>query len=133
MKRNNSFSLMLTICSILISSTGSAYGHGGSFRGHGGGFGYGGRYGGGFALGYGLGSGLGYGYGYGYGPFGGYRGYGYEYPPVIAVPVAPPVYIERSIAPPPQPNFWYYCRNAGAYYPYVRECPGGWEQVAPHP
>jgi len=26
----------------------------------------------------------------------------------------------------------YYCNDAKAYYPYVRECPSGWRRVAPH-
>jgi FKBP-type peptidyl-prolyl cis-trans isomerase FkpA/FKBP-type peptidyl-prolyl cis-trans isomerase FklB len=28
-----------------------------------------------------------------------------------------------------QASFWYYCNDAKAYYPYVRECPSGWLQV----
>src|SRR5260221_3375687 len=27
--------------------------------------------------------------------------------------------------------YWYYCAAAGAYYPYVQNCPGGWELVLP--
>lgn len=59
----------------------------------------------------------------------------YYYPPVVAVPAAPPVYIEQStpVPPPPQPNYWYYCAAARNYYPYVKECPGGWQRVAPQP
>jgi hypothetical protein len=30
-----------------------------------------------------------------------------------------------------QASFWYYCKDAKTYYPYVRECPSGWQQVAP--
>jgi FKBP-type peptidyl-prolyl cis-trans isomerase FkpA len=30
-----------------------------------------------------------------------------------------------------QASFWYYCSDAKAYYPYVRECPSGWQQVVP--
>jgi len=30
-----------------------------------------------------------------------------------------------------QASFWYYCNDAKAYYPYVRECPSGWLQVVP--
>ena len=30
-----------------------------------------------------------------------------------------------------QASSWYYCRDAKAYYPYVRECPSGWQQVVP--
>lgn len=51
----------------------------------------------------------------------------YYYPPVVEVPVAPPVYIERA----PAAAYWYYCDNPAGYYPYVRQCPGGWQRVAP--
>ena len=30
-----------------------------------------------------------------------------------------------------QASNWYYCNDAKAYYPYVRECPSGWMQVIP--
>lgn len=60
----------------------------------------------------------------------------YYYPPVIAVPAPPPpVYVEQ--APPasaaPAPGYWYYCSNPDGYYPYVKECPGGWQKVQPQP
>jgi hypothetical protein len=76
---------------------------------------------------------------------------GYYYPPVVVAPSAPPTYIEQgggqpAIAPPqsasqsqaaPQSpseaNWWYYCADTKAYYPYVRECPAGWQRVAPQP
>lgn len=61
--------------------------------------------------------------------------------PVIVTP--PPVYIEQApvvpaapAVPPaaaPEPGYWYYCSDAKAYYPYVKECPGGWQRVAPQP
>ena len=59
----------------------------------------------------------------------------YYYPPVVAVPASPPVYIEQgsSEAAPPRGNWWYYCADAKAYYPYVKQCPGGWERTAPQP
>jgi hypothetical protein len=67
----------------------------------------------------------------------------------VAVPAAPPpvVYIERgdqvqSTAPQPAPtpqashppaapgtSWWYLCASPRGAYPYVRECPGGWERV----
>jgi hypothetical protein len=53
--------------------------------------------------------------------------YPYYYPPVSA----PPTYIEQ--APPIVPGYWYYCGGSQGYYPYVRECPGGWQRVAPQP
>lgn len=63
----------------------------------------------------------------------------YYYPPaVVAVPSSPPVYIEQGgdyqAAPAPQSqNYWYYCADSKTYYPYVNECPGGWQRVSPQP
>ena len=64
------------------------------------------------------------------------------YPPVVAVPVSQPTYVEQGqvgAAPPsaapaaPEPGYWYYCADSRAYYPYVKECPGGWQRVSPQP
>ena len=60
------------------------------------------------------------------------------YPPVVTVPATPPVYIEQGNARPASPqtqeqSYWYYCADAKAYYPYVKQCPGGWQRVAPQP
>jgi hypothetical protein len=44
-------------------------------------------------------------------------GYYYAAPPVLAAPAA----------------YWYYCAPLAAYYPYVPDCPGGWQLVEPHP
>ena len=53
---------------------------------------------------------------------------------VIVVPAEPTVYVEQPRAEPaPQAGYWYYCSGAGAYYPYVKECPAGWQRVAPRP
>lgn len=56
------------------------------------------------------------------------------YPPAVVVPPAPTVYIEK--AAPPQSaeseQYWYYCRDSEAYYPYVTECAGPWQKVVPH-
>lgn len=60
----------------------------------------------------------------------------YYYPPVVAAPASPPVYIERGDArPAPEQaqGYWYYCPEAKAYYPYVKQCAGGWQRVAPQP
>jgi len=62
--------------------------------------------------------------------------YPYPYPaysPPVVVESSPPMYIQREAqpAPAPQAQYWYYCQNAQAYYPYVKECPGGWMQVVP--
>lgn len=55
------------------------------------------------------------------------------YPPVVTVqPAAPPVYVEQA-PPPAETNYWYYCSGSNAYYPYVKDCPGGWQQVKPYP
>lgn len=70
-----------------------------------------------------------------------YYGAPYYYPPVV-VQQAPQVYIERDappqtapapVMPAPAQQWWYFCPGANAYYPYVRECPGGWQRVAPQP
>lgn len=121
---------------------GFAGGHGGGFRGghYGGGSGHGGGYGYGRGV-YGIGIGLGLGYGMGY--YGGYPyygGYGYGYPStIVQVPVTPPVYIQQS---PPvvqqySSGYWYYCSNPEGYYPYIKQCPIGWQPVSstpsPHP
>jgi hypothetical protein len=64
----------------------------------------------------------------------------YYYPPaVVTVPSSPPTYVEQGPAvapaapPAPQPGYWYYCADARAYYPYVKECPAGWQRVSPQP
>lgn len=66
--------------------------------------------------------------------------YYYPYPPVVAAPAAPPAYIEQG-QPSAQPsvsaqapsNYWYYCSKPDGYYPYIKQCPGGWQRVAPQP
>lgn len=47
--------------------------------------------------------------------------------PVIAAP--PPAVVER----PAEASTWYYCASSRGYYPYVRECPEGWERVPSAP
>jgi len=69
-----------------------------------------------------------------------YEPYPYYYPynsyqPIIVEP-GPTEYIERgqSQGPAsPASNYWYYCHRPDGYYPYVKECPGGWERVTPQP
>ena len=39
----------------------------------------------------------------------------------------------RYIAPVASPDYWYYCPQLNAYYPYVQECPGPWQPVIPQP
>jgi hypothetical protein len=73
-------------------------------------------------------------------------GWGWYYPPpvyyppvVVAAPAEPPVYIEKEpeiavpSATPAMPGYWYYCHKPDGYYPYVKECPGGWQRVTPQP
>ncbi len=57
----------------------------------------------------------------------------YYYPPAVLAPASPPVYVEQNAAAPEQGNYWYYCAGAKAYYPYVTQCPGGWQRVSPQP
>jgi hypothetical protein len=56
-------------------------------------------------------------------------------PPVVPIVVVPqpPVYVEQPRTPLLEPGYWYYCHEAQAYYPYVKQCPGGWQQIAPQP
>ncbi len=65
-----------------------------------------------------------------------YYSYPYYYPPaVVTVPATPPVYIQQS--PPTTQNYpsgyWYYCNSPEGYYPYVKQCPSGWQQVEANP
>jgi len=63
----------------------------------------------------------------------------YYYPPqVVVVPAPQPsVYIEQEAAPAGPADggqqYWYFCRSAKGYYPYIKECPEGWQKVAPQP
>lgn len=60
----------------------------------------------------------------------------FYYPPPVIIERAPPVYIEQAPAAPPAPeasHYWYYCEASRTYYPYVNECPGGWQRVVPRP
>jgi hypothetical protein len=115
------------------SHFGGGGGHYGGGWGHGGGYGYGrGIYG--LGLGLGLGYGLGYYGGYPY--YGGYGYGGYGYPStVVTVPATPPVYIQQTppVAQQYQSGYWYYCSNPEGYYPYIKQCLNGWQQVAPTP
>lgn len=60
----------------------------------------------------------------------------YYYPQVVGVPAEPTTYIERgdTYAQPEQAqDFWYYCPDAKAYYPYVKHCAGSWQRVPAQP
>lgn len=61
--------------------------------------------------------------------------------PIVIEQAAPQVYVEQpqmysQAAPMAQAvpnNYWYFCEAAQAYWPYVKECPGGWQRVVPQP
>jgi hypothetical protein len=93
--------------------------------------------------------GVNFGYpGWGWGwPYYGYSAWGYPYypypyypayyPAPVVVQQQPTTYIEQP-APQAQQQesptgYWYYCADPGAYYPYIKECPAGWQRVAPQP
>ena len=71
----------------------------------------------------------------------------YYYPPAYYPgSAAPTVYLEQgagqpasamqpapSVQPAPQAYYWYYCAESKGYYPYVKECPAGWQRVSPQP
>ena len=58
--------------------------------------------------------------------------YYYAEPPVIIQRQAP-VYEQQTPQVEEQPYYWYYCPEARAYYPYVKQCSGGWMKVVPSP
>jgi len=49
----------------------------------------------------------------------------YYYPPPVTYVEQAPAYAE------PAPDYWYFCPELNAYYPYVQECPGAWQPVLP--
>jgi hypothetical protein len=108
---------------------GFGHGHGSVYvRGHGGGVGLG------IALGAAL-IGLAY-----------YATPAYSYPvystpayvdpgPVVAASAG---YVQQVVpqaapAPAQSQGDWYYCADSKSYYPYARECPGGWQRVPSTP
>jgi hypothetical protein len=98
-------------------------------RGHGGGGHRGGHGGGHFSVWLGP--------GWGWDPFF-YPYYpSYPYYPYYS---QPPVVIQQQpqeyVMPEPQrqeTNYWYFCKEAKGYYPYIKKCPGGWMKVVPAP
>ena len=155
MKRYSKVVAVLTLL-VFAAVSGSAMaqhgGHGG--YGHGGGYSHGGGHGHGGGWGYGVGLGLALGLpllwsGY-YAPYPypapayAYPAPAYSYPaPAYAYPgsaVAPSGayaeqgYAQAAPAPAPAPQQdWYFCAGSNAYYPYVRECPSGWQRVPSQP
>lgn len=69
---------------------------------------------------------------------GGYWAPWWIIPSIVHYSVARPVVIEREEpivideTTPPQ-AYWYYCRSANAYYPYVKSCPEAWEEIPAQP
>jgi len=67
---------------------------------------------------------------YGYAPNYGYAGYGYG-------PSAPAQYVERAQleqrAVPQQSPSYFFCQSTNSYYPYARQCPGGWQRIPASP
>jgi hypothetical protein len=111
-----------------------------------------GYHGGGVRFGISLGVPL-YGYGY-YPPYYAYPAYAYPAPayaypapvytypapayayPAAVVQASPPAYVEQGMARAPAPQAqgdWYYCPASKGYYPYVNECPSGWQRVPAQP
>jgi hypothetical protein len=73
-----------------------------------------------------------------YYPYPAYAYPGYAYPAPAYVYAQPPVYVERggghtAIAPAQPQGDWYFCAQSNSYYPYVRECAGGWQRVPSQP
>ncbi len=134
MKTRIMLTAMLFAAASVYSGLNWAHGVGGHGGGYGGGYHGGGYYGGGHGgFGFYFGAPF-YSYPYSY--------YGYPYypyysaPPVVAVPTSPPVYIQQQPAVNQQQDaaaYWHYCHNPEGYYPYVKECPGGWQLVEPTP
>ncbi|MCX7176286.1 MAG: hypothetical protein NT159_20640 [Proteobacteria bacterium] len=57
----------------------------------------------------------------------------YASPPVTSMPPPPQNGTQLSALGVPGSQWWYFCKNPNGYYPYVRECPSGWEKVSPTP
>ncbi|BCS52512.1 hypothetical protein [Geobacter sp. SVR] len=65
-----------------------------------------------------------------YYPFYSYYPYNYyPYPYSVVVIPETQTYAPQSATP----GYLYYCRESGAYYPTVTQCPGEWMRVVPSP
>lgn len=64
-----------------------------------------------------------------------YANYNPYVPAVTMQSDEPQEYIQRSdkVSPPDSSGVWYYCPESKIYYPYVKECPGGWQTVPAQP
>jgi len=57
----------------------------------------------------------------------------YSSPPAVT-PFSPPAYIDQGTAlnfQSPGPNSTNYCSSPAGYYPYIQECPSGWQRIEP--
>jgi hypothetical protein len=115
----------LALCLLAFAGIGSAYAHGGSYRG---------------SVGVYFGPTFGPAWGPAYYPRPYYPQPYYYSPPVVVLPAPQPqVYIEQAPAPvqlapaPVEQQYWYYCAASKSYYPYVKECRAGWQKVLPRP
>lgn len=52
----------------------------------------------------------------------------YYYSPPVAAQTAPMTFIEQE-SDGTTLSYWYYCADSAAYYPYVQQCPSGWQIV----
>ncbi len=64
-------------------------------------------------------------YSYSYFPY-----YSAAYDPIYTAPLATE-YIEKETEPRSPNDYWYYCPGSKSYYPYINQCPGGWQAVEP--
>ena len=131
MKRAIRISLAVVAVLLMSAMPGQADGHHGG-GGHGGG--WGGGHGGGWGWGWGPAIGLGVGlglWGLSYPYYGGYPYYPYYNPAPIIVQPPTEMYAQPAPQQSVEPSYWYYCRIPEGYYPYVKQCPGGWMKVVP--
>lgn len=56
----------------------------------------------------------------------------YVSPPVVSTP-PPPRIAQSTPLETAGVAWWYFCKKPAGYYPYIRECPSGWERVSPTP
>ena len=129
MRRIGKISVLAALVLAMMTSV-PAFARGGGYRHHGGGHHHS-SVSVGFAFGY-------PGYWGGYYPYPAYAYYppAYYYPPDTYYSSSPPVYVERGDANPPaerSQGYWYFCPETSAYYPYVKQCAGGWQKVSPQP
>ncbi len=63
-----------------------------------------------------------------------YYDYPPDYSPVVVTPSLEYVEAGSTQPAPVEPQaYWYYCADTKSYYPYVEQCPAGWQRVAPQP